>query len=63
MVMRHIHLNEKVPSSIIIVDKTSLLTMWKKKKNRTVKRAAKQVPRDKATSSLSPEVLHVNNLD
>ena len=46
--MRHIHLNEKVPSSIIVVDKTSLLTMWKKK-NRTVKRrAAKQVPRDKA---------------
>ena len=35
----------------------------KEKKNRTVKRAAKQVPRDKATSSLSPEVLHVNNLD
>ena len=47
MVMRHIHLNEKVPSSIIVVDKTSLLTMWKKN-NRTRKRAPKQVPRDKA---------------
>ena len=35
-----------VPSSIIVEDKTSLLTMWKKKK-RIVKRAAKQVPRDK----------------
>lgn len=34
----------------------------KEKKNRTIKEAAKKVPRDKATSSLSPEVLHVNNL-
>ena len=34
----------------------------KEKKNRTIKQAAKQVPREKGTSSLSPEVLHVNNL-
>ena len=33
------------------------------KKNCIVKRAAKQVPRDKATSNLTPEVLHVNNID
>ena len=33
----------------------------KEKKNRTIKQAAKQVPRDKATTSLSPEVPHVNN--
>lgn len=34
----------------------------KEKKNRTIKEAAKKVPRDTATSSLSPEVLPVNNL-
>ena len=52
----------EVPWSIIIVDKTTLLNMWRKK-NCIVKRAAKQVPRDKATSNLTPEVLHVNNID
>ena len=40
-----------------------LLTHQVKEKKRTVKRAAKQVPRDKATPNLSPEVLHVNDLD
>ena len=34
----------------------------KEKKNRTIKQTAKQVPRDKATSRLSSEVLHLNNL-
>ena len=62
MVISHIHLKKKVPSTIINVDKTSLLTTCKKRKKRTIKQAAKQVPRDKATSSLSPEVLHVNTL-
>lgn len=41
----------------------NLLTHQKKeKKNRTIQEAAKKVPRDKASSSLSPEVLRVNNL-
>ena len=39
------------------------LTQYVTEKNCIVKRAAKQVPRDKATSNLTPEVLHVNNID